>query len=255
LAVREVLWSFLNPDWPPAPADQGGREGPAMKTTTRVRLQRKIEKLKSQVLDLATQVEEAVQLALEAVRLRDADLAAKVIDGDLDIDRMEVDLEEECLEILALHQPVANDLRFLIAMLKINTFLERIGDLAVNIAETAIFLASAERIEVAEEYFIMAERVQKMLDKALGSFINMSADSAFAVLADDDEVDMMKHKLHSDFEKHIKEDSAHHAALIQMFLVSRNLERMADQATNIAEEVIYMITGEIVRHGRGERKT
>jgi len=230
-------------------------KGPYMKTATRVRLGRKIERLKSQVLDLATQVEEAVQLALKAVRFRDAHLAAKVIDGDLDIDRMEVDLEEECLEILALHQPVAIDLRFLIAMLKINAFLERIGDLAVNIAETAIFLASAERIEVPNEYFTMSDRTQKMLDKALGSFINVSADNAFAVLADDDEVDMMKHKLHSDFEKKIKEDSAHHGALIQLFLVSRNLERMADQATNIAEEVIYMITGEIVRHGRGERHT
>ncbi len=221
-----------------------------MKTTVRVRLQRKIEKLKQMLLELSTQVEERLRLSVKAIKLRDANLAAKVIDGDVEIDRLEVDLEEECLEILALHQPVAVDLRFIIGVLKINENLERIGDHAVNIADTATVLASEERIDIPEDYFIMVDKTQAMLSNSLDAFINMAPDKAYRVLEEDDEVDTMKHKLHSDFEERIKSDLQHHRPLIHLFLVSRHLERIADQATNIAEDVIYMITGEIVRHGQ-----
>ncbi len=221
-----------------------------MRTTVRVRLQRKIEKLNKKLLALGTQVEENVRLAVKAMETCDAKLAAKVIDGDSEIDSLEVDLEEACLEILALHQPVAADLRYLIGVLKINQDLERIGDLAVNIAETATLLASQERLDIPDDYHIMARKTQKMLEKSLDSFVNMTSDSAFKVLVDDDEVDMMKHKLHRDFEEKVREMPERRSALTHLFLVSRHLERIADQATNIAEDVIYMITGEIVRHGR-----
>jgi phosphate transport system protein len=221
-----------------------------MTTNVRVRLRRKIEKLNSQLLTLGAQVEESVHLAVKAIDRRDAQMAAKVIDGDLEIDRKEVDLEEECLEILALHQPVAIDLRHIIAVLKINKDLERAGDLAVNIAETAIDISGRLKLAVPKDYFIMARQTQSMLKKSLDAFVSMSVEAAYEVLAEDDEVDRKKHTLHRQFEGRLLEEPGLIQPLIHLFLVSRHLERIADLATNIAEEVIYMVTGEIIRHGR-----
>lgn len=221
-----------------------------MSTNTRLRLRRKIDKLNSLLLSLGAQVEENVHLAVKAIDRRDADIAAMVIDGDADIDRKEVDLEEECLEILALHQPVAVDLRHIIAVLKINKDLERAGDLAVNIAETAVHLSSRPRMTVPRDYFVMAQRTQQMLRASLDAFVNMSAETAYQVLAEDDEVDRMKHALHRQFEERVDDELDSLPSLIHLFLVSRHLERIADLATNVAEEVIYMLTGEIVRHGK-----
>jgi phosphate transport system protein len=162
---------------------------------------------------------------------------------------MEVDLEEDCLEVLALHQPVAQDLRFIIGILKINSDLERIGDYAVNIAETATHVASGSQLEIPDDYFVMASKTQSMLKTSLDAFVNMSADMAYRILAEDDEVDFMRHTLHRDFEERLTVETDRRQALIHLFLVSRHLERIADQATNIAEDVIYMTTGAIVRHG------
>jgi phosphate transport system protein len=221
-----------------------------MRNDVRPRLKRKMEKLNEQLLSVGAMVEEGLRLAIRAVEKKDAHLAASVIDGDLEIDRKEVDLEEECLEILALHQPVAIDLRHIIAVLKINKDLERAGDLAVNIAETAIYLSAETRIAVPKDYFVMAERTQAMLKTSLDSFVNMSVEAAYQVLVEDDEVDRMKHTLHKQFEDRVKDESGSIQPLTHLFLVSRHLERIADLATNIAEEVIYVITGEIVRHGK-----
>lgn len=220
-----------------------------MSNTGRLRLQRKIEKLKLSLISLGTKVEERVELSVKAIKSRDAALATSVIDGDREIDRMEIDMEEACLEILALHQPVAVDLRFITGVLKMNSQLERIGDLAVNIAETAVFLASDQPLEVPDEYYEMARKVQIMLKQALDAFVNMSHSSACQVLAADDAVDMMKHRLHRNFEERLVGELDRRRALIHLFLVSRHLERIADHSTNIAEDVIYMATGEIVRHG------
>ena len=220
-----------------------------MSNAGRLRLQRKIGKLKLNLITLGTKVEERVELAVKAIRARDAALAASVIDGDREIDSMEIDMEEACLEILALHQPVAVDLRFITGVLKMNSQLERIGDLAVNIAETAVFLASENPLQIPDEYFEMARKVQVMLKQALDAFVNMSHSAACQVLAADDAVDTMKHKLHRNFEERLKEELNRRRALIHLFLVSRHLERIADHSTNIAEDVIYMATGDIVRHG------
>jgi phosphate transport system protein len=221
-----------------------------MRTDVRVRLRRKIEKLNSRLLALGAQVEESVHLAVKAIDRRDAAIAAKVIDGDMEIDTEEVDLEEECLEILALHQPVAIDLRHIIAVLKINKDLERAGDLAVNIAETAIDISGRMKMAVPKDYFIMAQQTQGMLKKSLDAFVNLSVETAREVLEQDDEVDHKKHTLHKQFEERLLEEPDLIQPLIHLFLVSRHLERIADLATNIAEEVIYMVTGEIIRHGR-----
>jgi len=221
-----------------------------MRTNVRVRLRRKIDILNSQLLELGAQVEESVHLAVKAIDRRDAQMAAKVIDGDMEIDRKEVDLEEECLEILALHQPVATDLRHIIAVLKINKDLERAGDLAVNIAETALDISGRLKMAVPRDYFVMAQQTQSMLKKSLDAFVNMSVETAYEVLAEDDEVDHKKHILHKQFEGRLLEEPGFIQPLIHLFLVSRHLERIADLATNIAEEVIYMVTGEIIRHGK-----
>lgn len=221
-----------------------------MGTNVRVRLRRKIEKLNVQLLSLGAQVEESVRLAIKAIEKRNPEMAAQVFDGDMEIDRREVDLEEECLEILALHQPVAIDLRHIIAALKINKDLERAGDLAVNIAEAAIHLSTDSRVEVPKDYFVMAQKTQAMLKKSLDAFVNLTVENAYQVLADDDEVDRMKHEMHRRFEIKAREEPDSLQALTHLFLVSRHLERIADLATNVAEEVIYMVTGEVVRHGR-----
>jgi len=222
-----------------------------MVRTPRIRLQRKNEILKNKLVSLATMVEESVKLAVKAIRERDSKLSASVIDGDKDIDRIEIEIEEDCLEILALHQPVAMDLRFITGVYQIINQLERIGDLAVNIAETALLLASETPLNIPSDYYFMAEKTQNMLKNALDAFVNMDDALATRVLADDDEVDMMKHKLHSNFEERLVTELERRHALTHLFLVSRHLERISDHSTNIAEDVIYMVTGEIVRHGHG----
>ena len=219
-----------------------------MNTNVRLRLRRKIEKLNSRLLTLGAHVEENVHLAVKAIDRRDAQMAANVIDSDLDRDCKEVDLQEECLEILALHQPVAIDLRHIIAVLKINKDLERAGDLAVNIAETAIDISGRLKMAVPRDYFIMAQQTQSMLKKRM-HLLTCPWKRVNEVLAQDDEVDYKKHTLHKQFEERLLEEPDLIQPLIHLFLVSRHLERIADLATNIAEEVIYMVTGEMIRHG------
>ena len=218
----------------------------------RVRLGRKIEKLKKLILELGAEVEKNVQLSVQAVVFRDPEMAAGIIDGDHLIDTAEVDLEEECLEILALHQPVANDLRFIVAVLKINNDLERIGDLAVNIAETAVVLPSRSTMALPFDFGPMAHKTQGMLKKSLDAFVNLDVDLALEVCAQDDEVDYMKHVIHEKFLHKIQDGEQRLEALVYLFLVSRHLERIADHATNIAEDVIYIVTGEIHRHRGAE---
>lgn len=225
-----------------------------MNREPRVRLHRKTELLKQRLISLAVTVEESVLLAIRAIRDRDSKIATSVIDGDKEIDRVEIEIEEICLEILALHQPVALDLRLITGVFKIINQLERIGDLAVNIAETAVLLASESPLNIPSEYYLMAERAENMLKRSIDAFVNMDEDLAVRVLADDDEVDMMKHKLHRDFEERLTLELDRRRALLHLFLVSRHLERIADHSTNIAEDVIYMVTGEIVRHGHGAKK-
>lgn len=214
-----------------------------------IRLQKDIEKLKKLVVSLAALVEERFRSAMKSLQLRDSQLARKVVEGDIDIDHREVDIEEECLKILALHQPVADDLRFIVAVLKLNNDLERIGDLAVNIAERAEFVTSESPLEMPFDYVTMAQRAGEMLRQSLDSLVNMDLDLAYRVCAQDDEVDAMKRNIQAAFAQEVrKEEDDHVDALIHLFLISRHLERIADHATNIAEDVIYLITGAIHRH-------
>ena len=211
-------------------------------------LQREIEKLKTLVLELGAKVENNVHQAVQALHVRDLELAREIIGADFEVDKAEVFLEEECLKILALHQPVAIDLRFLIAVLKINNDLERIGDLAVNIAERATYLSAQEPVDIPFDFLGMSDKTKEMLRKSLESLVNMDTRLAKEVCGMDDEVDAINRQMYDQVQEGIRRNPAQMGSLIHCLSTSRHLERIADHATNIAEDVIYMVAGEIVRH-------
>jgi phosphate transport system protein len=212
-------------------------------------LEREFEQLKKDILTLGAMAEGAVHQAVSAFATRDSHLAEKIISGDLKIDHYEVEIEENCLKILALHQPVAIDLRFIIAVMKINNDLERIADLAVNIAERAISLASLPPVAVDLDFAGMARKVEGMLRVSLDALVNRDVELGRKVLESDDDVDAIHRQMYKLVQNAILERPEHIDALIQTLAISRYLERIADHATNIAEDVIYLINGEIVRHG------
>ena len=212
-------------------------------------LQREIEKLKKKILSLCASVEENVRMAVKSIEDRDTALAERVIGLDPEIDQSEVDLEEDCLKILALYQPVAIDLRFIIAVLKINNDLERIGDLAVNIAERSQFLSTQTRIAIPFDLEALAEKTQTMLRRSLDSLVSLDATLARDVCLTDDEVDEINREMYDLVKDAIRAHPNQLDILIPYLSVSRYLERIADHATNIAEDVIYMIEGVITRHG------
>ncbi|MFH1686108.1 MAG: phosphate signaling complex protein PhoU [bacterium] len=214
--------------------------------------QKEIEQLKKRVLHLTAKVEESLQMAVSSVEDLDANLAAQVVAGDAEIDRLEVELEEECLKNLALHQPVAIDLRFLVAALKINSDLERIADLAVNIAEEAIRLAKFDKVVRPYNLTDMLNRVMWMVHKSADSLVNLDPELGRAVCAADNEVDQLHRDAAASVVRTLKRHPEQAPALISLLDIARNLERIADHATNIAEDVIYMVNGEIIRHQGGE---
>lgn len=210
--------------------------------------QRALKALKIRALDLGSLVEEQVRLAVRSVEERDEDLAQRVFQDDDEIDNAEVEIEEECLKMLALYQPVAADLRFIVAALKINNDLERIGDVAVNIAERAVFLANRPLLKTRITFRAMAEKTQGMLRSSLDALVDLDSDQAYLVIAADDEVDALNRQSYIDVQNGIRENPNEVQALLHVLSVSRHLERIADLAASIAEEVIYLVRGEIVRH-------
>lgn len=207
-----------------------------------------MERLKKAIINMAGMVEETLLAAVRSLESRDRALALWVIDNDSAIDQMEVDIEEECLKVLALHQPVAIDLRFIVACLKINNDLERTADLAVNIAERSAYLATQEAVEIPFALPEMVTKATSMLKRALDSFVNMDPRLARAVRTLDDEVDAINRSAYVSVQERIREDLGQMDRLIHLLSVARHLERIADLATNIAEDVIYLVEGVIVRH-------
>ncbi|MGO8685071.1 MAG: phosphate signaling complex protein PhoU [Thermoleophilia bacterium] len=210
--------------------------------------QRELDKLNQKLLALSALVEESLRQAFAAVDARDAARARAVILGDRTIDEGEVEVEEECLKVLALYQPVAGDLRYLIAVIKITNELERIGDLATNIAERALQIAVAPPLTIPADLLVMAERVESMLQRALDALVNRDVTVAREVLASDDEVDDLYAQLIEQLKEMIRVDLEAIDAIVEIFSVTRYLERLADHATNICEDVLYMVEGEIRRH-------
>lgn len=211
-------------------------------------LRNELEKLKTNLLSLSSEVERALNKAVLSVRNGDTALAKEVLDADNLIDQREVEVEEQCLAILALHQPVAKDLRFVIAVLKINNDLERIGDLAVNISERTIYLKKQPPIPIPFDFVNMSQKAVTMLKKSLDAFINMDLKLAHVVWESDDEIDEMNRQVYDKVYSGVKKDPEQVEALIHYLSISRHLERIGDYATNICEDVIYMAEGRIVRH-------
>ena len=212
---------------------------------------RELDKIKKMILSLGALVEQRVNQIKQAIEDRNVDLAKEIIHLDHEIDEMEVEIEEECLKIIALHQPVATDLRFLIAVIKINNDLERIGDQVVNIAQRVVSIAKHPVAPYQFDYSVMADKAEGMLRMSLDSLVNQDLDLAIKVLQLDDEVDSIKDEAYYNIKKAIADGVTEDIGyMINLLLISRHIERLADHATNVAEEVVYMIEGEIVRHGR-----
>jgi phosphate transport system protein len=212
-------------------------------------LQKELDKIKEKLLTLGALVEDRVYKAVRSIELKDESVAKKIIEADNEIDEMEIELEEDCLKVLALHQPVAVDLRFIVSVIKINNDLERVADQAVNIASR---VANISKREQSEEFFYdyspMEEKVEYMFVKSLDAFVNMDVNLAEKIIRMDDEVDKLKGEAYDIIKDAMIKRSDQIGYLLNFFLISRHLERIADYATNIAEEVIYLVEGKIVRH-------
>ncbi len=214
-------------------------------------MQKEVEKLKKALLTLCALVAKNVSQSVKAVQQRDADTAYTVMKSDADIDKMEIEVEEECLKILALHQPVAVDLRFIISVMKINNDLERVGDLAVNIAENAVALSKLNKSSSPFDLSGMSEIVIDMLNKSIDALIKMDTGLARLVCSMDDSVDAINRVMYTNVKKCILSRPDEIDCLVHYLSISRHLERIGDHATNISEDIIYMNSGEIIRHKRG----
>ena len=210
--------------------------------------QREIDNLKKLVLSLGAIVEEQIQRSMLALSRRDDALADEVVRKDREIDSLEIIVEEECLKILALYQPVAKELRFVIAVLKMNNDLERIGDLASNIAKRAKFLATREKMPLLDKLETAASKAQDMVKKALDALVNTDVKLAKEVCENDDEVDSLTREMINQTVEEIEKNPKKTEDYFNIRSISKNIERIADSATNIAEDVIYLSTGEIIRH-------
>ncbi|ADH86264.1 phosphate signaling complex protein PhoU [Desulfurivibrio alkaliphilus] len=219
-------------------------------------IQPEIENIKSHIGEIGTLIEENLQRAVKALLTRDSDLAREVIRLDKEeIDRQEIELEEACLRIMARHQPVAGDLRFLVTVLKVNGDLERIGDLSAKIADKVLQIETLGPGSLESNGLMLPEMLQamynktlKMLRQTMAAFLNGDIDLAYKVCLTDDEVDTDKRAIREELEVIIARNPAQHVYLAKLLGVARSLERIADHCTNICEDVIYMAQGEIVRH-------
>ncbi len=216
----------------------------------KIHLHKELDRLKRHLFHLSAMVEENFNLSISAVLEGNPDVGKGVAARDVEIDQLEVEVEEECLKILALYQPVAIDLRFIIAALKMTNDLERIGDLALNIASgSACQSGEAIPADLGSSLQKLSERACVMLRQSLEALMEMSADKARGVLAADDEVDAMYLELANTIKARLNADPENNNSMISWLMAAKSIERVADHATNIAEDTIYSVEGEIVRHG------
>jgi phosphate transport system protein len=211
-------------------------------------LQADLDQLNRDLLVLASSVEEAIHNAIKSLKTRQISLARQVIEGDRKIDQDENHIEEECLRMFALHQPVAIDLRRIAASLKINAELERMGDLAEEIAERAIYLSERPPLPLPPMLGSMTDLTTSMVRQSLDAFIQLDTRLAARVCRLDDEVDRYNSEIIDHLIHLMRSSPDAIEAGLSMFSAVRHLERIADHATNIAEDVIYVAEGEIVRH-------
>ena len=215
-------------------------------------LEKEISSLEKKISTISMKVEENMNNAVSALVKNDTRIAKQVINDDDAIDNFEIEVEEQCLKILALHQPVAVDLRYIVSVLKINNDLERIGDLAGNIAEVVIYLGEEKKAHVPPTIPEMAEIVSDMLKESLDALFKKDINKAINIQKRDDEVDTLHSKMYKYVEDNINNKKNTYMHDIRFLSVSRYLERIADHCTNIAEDVEYYIKGKITRHHFGD---
>lgn len=212
-------------------------------------LQRELDQLKKEILQLGGRVENATNNAMLALTDRREDLTENVFREEVLINENEVVIEENCLKILALHQPVAVDLRFIVVVLKVNNDLERMGDLAVNVAKRAVLLSSKDPIPFPTEFTeTLPSVIRAMVHNSLDALIKLDVKMAREVIAMDDIVDNINRQMYVSVQSLIESDNATIERGISLLSASRYLERIADLATNIAEEVVFIVEGVVVRH-------
>jgi len=222
-----------------------------MSTDSHRHFHEELNDLKVRVLSMSSEAESALGLAVEALLERDSGKAEQVIAGDAQLDRMEIDIEERCISLLALQQPMARDLRMIAAALKISNDLERVGDHAVNIAEAAMRLSKTRVIAPEPELVEMARITREMLAGSLEAFVRGDPQAARAVCRRDDKVDALHRSVFRIMLTHMMEDPHVIGAGMDLTTTSRNLERVADLATNIAEDVVFLVEGKTIKHGTG----
>lgn len=214
-------------------------------------LERELDLLRGELIQQFGVVEQMIQLAVRSLVERRTDLADRVLDSDEAVDQTDIRIEEECLKLLALHQPVATDMRWLISVVKVNGELERMADLACNIAERAKALDLFPLFPVPEEMTEMTVVTTQMVKMALDAFVERDSTKATEAIRTDDLVDTMNRVVIDQLHEMMKADSEQIEPGVHCFSASRHLERIADLAENIAEDLIYLVEGEIVRHKHG----
>jgi phosphate transport system protein len=214
--------------------------------------QEELEQLKTRLLEMGGLAEEQVRLAVKALMERDRELIELTLHGDDPLNRLHIEIDGRCFTLLALHQPMAVDLRSIVAAVKINTDLERVGDLAINIAEAARRYAQHAPVKKLIDIPRMATIAQSMLRDSLDAFVRRDTDLAQRVLNEDDKLDALKTQIFRELLTYMLQDPATIEAALDLILISRHLERIGDHATNIAEDVIFMVSARAVRHPAGE---
>jgi phosphate transport system protein len=211
-------------------------------------LERELNQLQEELLNMASLVEQAIGKAIRSLTSRDVNLANQVMEEERAINAAEIDIDEHCLRLLALHKPEAVDLRFVAMAFKINSDLERIGDLSVNIAERTLDLLKSPLLKPLIDLPRMAELARGMVTDSIDSFVKRDAELARNVCRRDDEVDNLNDQLLRELLTYMMQDTKNVARALDLILVGRHLERIADVATNIAEDVFYLVRGETIKH-------
>jgi phosphate transport system protein len=217
--------------------------------------QEELDQLKRRLLEMGGAAEEQVRLAVKGLVERDHELIDQTLVGDRPLNDLHIEIDSRCFTLLALYQPMANDLRTIVAAVKINTDLERVGDLAVNIAEAARRYASHAPVKELIDIPRMATIAQTMLRDALDAFVRRDVSLAQMVLNEDDRLDGLKTQIFRELLTYMLQDPSKIEPALDLILVSRHLERIGDHATNIAEDVIFIVSAKDVRHHAGETTT
>ena len=220
-----------------------------MREHTDKRYEEDLKKLKEEILKMGGIVEEMIARSTQTLVERNSTLAQEIMKRDPEVNHLEMEIDERCVQLLALHQPAGSDLRFIAIGLRISKDLERMGDLAVNICEQALNLNKEPQLKPYKDLPLMAAKAQQMVKTTLDAFVKRDAGLAQQVCEMDDEVDDLNDRVFQELVTLMQNDSGSVSRAVRLILVARHLERIADHATNIAEEVIFMVQGRDIRHG------